>query len=339
MPDGEIIGETDLRRYCRSGSLADWPDRARALLNHQRRNWPRAREAFAGLAQVRMQSFRVGHSTIRMQYNPGRFANAIANLDPDYVRRRKCLLCRENRASEQLGLAYEDYLLVVNPAPIFSEHFTFIHNEHRPQGLRGAVPVMLRLARDLTARYTVLYNAPGVGASWPEHLHLQVCRKGVLPVEHGDVYHWLKTPLIDQPSLKIHRAADAYRTMLRVCCGDADRLTDVLHTFFDILAAGGEPALNVVCRFDASPDRAGGIWTFIVVARSRFRPSCYSAEAGARMLVSPGVIDMAGVVITPRRQDFDRMDADLLETILGEVSLDADAFEGVCARLAHALQA
>lgn len=57
------------------------------------------------------------------------------------------------------------------------------------------------------------------------------------------------------------------------------------------------------------------------------------------MLVSPGVIDMAGVVITPRRQDFDRMDADLLETILGEVSLDADVFEGVCARLAEALQA
>jgi len=51
------------------------------------------------------------------------------------------------------------------------------------------------------------------------------------------------------------------------------------------------------------------------------------------------VIDLAGVVITPRRQDFARLSADLLEGILREVSLDASAFDGVCARLAEALQA
>jgi hypothetical protein len=334
-----VIEETELRRYWRGGSPTDWADRVRALLNHQRRNWPRAREAFALLAAVQMRSFEVGGSTVRVQYNPGRFDNAITNVDPDHVRRRRCTLCPENRPSQQLGLPYEDYLVVVNPAPVFSEHLTIVHKEHRPQRLGDALPVMLRVAQDLAARYTVLYNGSGVGASAPDHLHLQLCRKGVLPIEHGSSRDWPAPPLFDEERLEVHRAVDSSRSVLRFRCDDTGRLIQALHTLVDILCPDGEAAVNVVCRYDSLPDGGAKSWTVLVFARSAHRPACYYAESAARMLISPGVIDMAGVVITPRREDFERVTADTLATILGEVSLNADAFDDVCARLARALQA
>ncbi|HUU85330.1 MAG TPA: DUF4922 domain-containing protein, partial [Phycisphaerae bacterium] len=268
-----IIEEADLRRYSRGASLEEWSNRARALLNHQRRTWAQARNAFAALARVRMRAFQVGGSTVRVQYNPGRFAIAIANLDPEHVGRRKCVLCAEHRPVEQRGLAYEDYILVINPAPIFSEHLTLIHGEHRPQALRDALPVMLRLAKDLTARYTVLYNGPGVGASSPDHLHLQVCRKGVLPIEHDEGLQWATPSVVDRSGLSIARSAEGTRCVLRFRCANAESLTEALHALFDILTGGDEPAVNVVCRCDASPGASGLEWSVIVIMRSTFRPS------------------------------------------------------------------
>jgi hypothetical protein len=39
-------------------------------------------------------------------------------------------------------------------------------------------------------------------------------------------------------------------------------------------------------------------------------------------VISPGIIDMAGLMITPVEMDFDRVDAARVEDLYAEVSLD-----------------
>ena len=50
-------------------------------------------------------------------------------------------------------------------------------------------------------------------------------------------------------------------------------------------------------------------------------PKCYSAEAGKQMLVSPGTLDMAGIIVTPRKEDFEKISTEDIRQILQEVGL------------------
>lgn len=57
-------------------------------------------------------------------------------------------------------------------------------------------------------------------------------------------------------------------------------------------------------------------WGRIVTAyfpRKRHRPSCYGNTLDDEYLISPGALDMGGVIVTPRREDFEKLnEADLL---------------------------
>ena len=70
----------------------------------------------------------------------------------------------------------------------------------------------------------------------------------------------------------------------------------------------------------------------VVFPRGKHRPDCYYAD-DAPLMVSPGAIDMAGLLITPRREDFERLTPDLAVQILRECSLDADAVRLLTERL------
>ena len=58
----------------------------------------------------------------------------------------------------------------------------------------------------------------------------------------------------------------------------------------------------------------------------RFTVQVTAAQGGAvedaRVVVSPGVIDMGGLLITPVARDFERLDAAAVEEIYREVSLE-----------------
>ena len=54
----------------------------------------------------------------------------------------------------------------------------------------------------------------------------------------------------------------------------------------------------------------------LVFPRKKHRPDCYADG----VLVSPGAIDMGGVIITPREEDFETLDYDTVAGILREVS-------------------
>jgi hypothetical protein len=58
--------------------------------------------------------------------------------------------------------------------------------------------------------------------------------------------------------------------------------------------------------------------------RQKHRPDAYFAEGKNRIFVSPGAIDMAGVIITPRLNDYKRLDCNTIRYIYQEVSLPED---------------
>jgi hypothetical protein len=76
-----------------------------------------------------------------------------------------------------------------------------------------------------------------------------------------------------------------------------------------------EPLLNIVCTWDSR------MWTVYLFPRAKHRPESFYAEAEHRLVVSPGAIDMAGVVVVPEREHFDRIDGERMTAIFSEVSM------------------
>jgi hypothetical protein len=81
-----------------------------------------------------------------------------------------------------------------------------------------------------------------------------------------------------------------------------------------------EAMLNILCWVE------GEEWKIAVFPRKQHRPSCYSAEGDANILISPASVDMGGVFITPLEKDFEKITSEDIQMILDEVCFsEADA--------------
>jgi len=88
-----------------------------------------------------------------------------------------------------------------------------------------------------------------------------------------------------------------------------------------VLLVDEEPMVNIAGYHEESK------WRLVIFPRRKHRPDAFFREGDARMVVSPGVIDMAGFLITPVERDFDRLDAAAVEGIYKEVSLEGKTVE------------
>jgi len=82
--------------------------------------------------------------------------------------------------------------------------------------------------------------------------------------------------------------------------------------------------MNLLCSYDKEFG-----WSLIIFLRSKHRPDCFFNDDPDKVLVSPAAIDMGGLIITPREEDFVRIDKQLLQKIIKEVSLDSNTFESM----------
>ena len=78
--------------------------------------------------------------------------------------------------------------------------------------------------------------------------------------------------------------------------------------------------------------RRDGEYLLVVIPRDKHRPDCYTAEGDDQFIVSPGALDMAGLMITPREEDFRRLTPELAISILREVALSETTFSDVVQR-------
>jgi hypothetical protein len=314
-------------------------------------SWPLLDEAVRALDVVRHRRVDVCGQEVIVQWNPGRRASTTAHVDPASLRQRRCFLCEANLPPEERALFFGKQLVVLcNPAPLARRHLVIAHRDHEPQALSTCLSDLVAFAAAAGPDWLVLYNGPRAGASAPHHLHLQALLAGQLPVERllrdgldrGAIPG--AEPLVDGHelcawSLPLGRpgAGASPPRATWAFAGEAAAVATGLAAALQTLQEGRsnaeEPPLNVIVF--AHRDACAAV----LFPRAAHRPACFFAEDPERLLVSPGAVDVAGLVITVREEDFDRLDERLLAGIFGETCLAPDALAPLSLRLAEKLAA
>jgi hypothetical protein len=256
--------------------------------------------------------------------------SSAARVDAASIAERRCFLCGANLPAGQRGLAWgEDYRILVNPYPIFPEHFTIPTLAHTDQSIAGRLSDMLDLARGLD-RHVVFYNGPRSGASAPDHAHFQAGNKGFLPAEAELDGAAKETLLRTADGATLSRLKDWGRAGFLIESADRAGAALLFETLVRHLPRGAdesEPGMNLLVWWE------GTAWRIVVIARAKHRPDRYYAPGAENLLISPGAVDLGGVFVTPRQEDFEKITAADAADILAEVTLDAAAVAAVADKI------
>ncbi|MCI0664602.1 MAG: DUF4922 domain-containing protein [Acidobacteria bacterium] len=282
------------------------------------------REATEGLSEVEYKKLSVKGSEVLAQFNPKRIVSTAARVDTATIQQRPCFLCAENLPPEEKGIEFgQDFIVLCNPFPVLRNHLVITARRHIPQGIEGNFDKLLDLSRELGDQWFTVYNGPKCGASAPDHLHFQACSRETLPILR-EIECWNRQAIFRTSAVEAFILRN-YRINLMVARGNDYRvlinyLESALGQLARVTNVSEEPMINLIVTCE---DRG---WTVILFPRSKHRPSCYDAEGGARLTVSPAAIDLAGVLVVPRPEHFARISAEDVEKIYAEVTLDNERF-------------
>ena len=329
------------RRWRQEASEED----VEAFFESELNSWEAARQRYNDLqTQVQKRELPFGDSSLTVQWNPARIVSTAAQIDKASIAARPCFLCDENRPKEQHALMIRHhYQVLINPFPILPHHFTIPTRRHKPQNIWEHFGTMRHLAWTLP-HHIVFYNGPLCGASCPDHMHLQAGSRGVVPIERDwELYENRLEKLYPLTGSGTQEMAEAGNTSQR--CGlfllksyacpvfvirslpeEKDSLLcQRLYQALPVSEGESEPRMNVICwRQPGDESRSDEIIT-LVFPRKKHRPDCYSAE----LMVSPGALDMGGLFITPREEDFRKLTPEWAVEILKEVSMTEEELKTV----------
>lgn len=313
--------------------------------------WTDCRNRYDDLrtVQTREMPDEVSGMTLKAQFNPARIVSTGAKIDKAALAKRPCFLCKGNRPQEQMVKKIEiktpndenvgeNFVgeLLVNPFPILPQHFTIPSVKHEPQTI-GDKYRALYGAVQMYPEVMVFYNGPKCGASCPDHFHLQAGASGIVPLQA----QWDKLSETLQQIKAYGEGEDISLIKGYVCPAllirsrSEESFAEMFRSVYEALPLqddDAEPMMNVIAW------RNGKETLTVVIPRKKHRPDCYpkgddEAQAASRFLVSPGALDMAGLIITPREGDFVRLTAAKAASILREVCLGEDEMQIVIASL------
>ena len=308
----------------------------RKFIKDQLSVWPLAAANYRSLKSVRTRELTVGGLPCRVQFNPERAFSTNADTSAEAIAARPCFLCADNRPPEQFHIKFEGrkgrmYNVQVNPYPIFRDHLVIVRDRHLPQAIWHHLPDML----DFAVKYpdwTVFYNGPESGASAPDHLHFQAVPRHQLPLEAA-VDAFLDapgTPLASVKDATLYRYDGYARGVFALKATTSKSLTKL---FYRLLECTARPAGETEPRFNLFAYAKGAEWRAFVVMRSAKRSHHYDADGEEHLTISPGAADVAGVFVTPVREDFEKVTAARLEEILDEVTVSEHEQEMIVWRL------
>ena len=299
------------------------------FFNRQLEMWEDARHRFRDLKHVEVRQL---SDQLKVQFNPARIVSTGAKIDKHTLGERPCFLCERNRPKEQMTKQIDDHFqLLVNPFPILPVHFTIPATKHQPQSIYRHYGEMHRLL-SLHSELMVFYNGPKCGASAPDHLHFQAGTSGVLPLQTN--WQRLSRSLTDVISLndeeKISVLSDFLVPAFVIISKSEDSDEELFHRLYRSMPMRGdesEPMMNIIAW------RKGDEFISVVIPREKHRPDAYFAEGEAQMMVSPGALDMSGLIITPREEDFSKINLDKATALLCECGISAEKMEAVVSNL------
>ncbi len=293
------------------------------FLVQQKNSWPELGRAYESLRNIRSRDVHCDGFSVRLIFNPGRAVNTTAAVGPQDIRERPCFLCSSNLPEEQKGILYrEEYLILGNPRPALPSHLTIAHLEHRPQAITEHIEAFLQITADLGPNWITLYNGPRCGASAPDHLHFQAVPSGQTPIENELDGGKVLSPVDPGRGARIYRAIGLGRNVIVIESDIAHAVGDVFREHMDTLKktfpSEEEPMVNVAGSFN------GNTWRLLIFPRRAHRPAAFFKEGDERIVVSPAVMEMAGIIVTPVERDFERLEAETIRSIYREVSLMND---------------
>ena len=167
---------------------------------------------------------------------------------------------------------------------------------------------MLDLSKDLSKHYSVIYNGPRCGASAPDHLHFQAGNKFFMPID--DEFHQIKNEygkvIYENDDLSFYAIDDGMRKFVSIESLDKELVVNTFNKFYktysELMNEKQEPMINLVSFYE---EEYG--WRVIIFLRAKHRPAVFFAEDESKMLVSPAAIDLGGVCVFPREEDFNRI--------------------------------
>lgn len=312
----------------RNSSADWWAEQSRKLLEDQKQSLPLLNENYQNLSSTKIRTFEFDGFEIKVQFNPARIKSSSADVSEDAVKSRNCFLCLDNLPKEQTALGYnKNFVLLANPYPIFPEHFTISKKNHTPQTLIGNFAEMLVLSRDLGKYYSVFYNGPKCGSSAPDHMHFQAITKNAMPVEieFDKMINKFSKEVLRNGKIEVRFFEEHLRYFISFESRDKGELLYVFKTLINALRKISplheEPLINMLANYSEN------IWRLIFFPRSKHRPKQFSADDDNLLLISPAVVDMSGLFIAPREEDFLKITRDDVIDIYKQVTITKEYFE------------
>lgn len=269
-----------------------------AKFSTQIAEWEQLRRSIQQLKMLKEKHLEWGHEfKMKIQFNPARIVSTSAKIDKENIEKRACFLCEENRPAEQTGINFLDkYIILCNPFPILENHLTIPLHSHVPQLIRNKIPDMLNLAEQLPD-YIVFYNGPKSGASAPDHFHFQA---------------GLKTAELLQGDNEL-------RTCMTIESESREEVIELFEEVYQFLRYlqpdEVEPMMNIITFLEENR------YIVNMYPRKKHRPSQYFEEGVKQLVISPGALDMAGLLTCVREEDFNKIDKQDIENIYSQVSL------------------
>ena len=299
------------------------------FFNRQLEVWTDARHRFRDLKHVETRQF---SDQLKLQWNPARIVSTGAKIDKKTLGERPCFLCDKNRPKEQMSKQIDEkFHLLVNPFPILPVHFTIPARKHQPQLIYKNYSEMHRFI-SLHSDLMVFYNGPKCGASAPDHLHFQAGTNGILPLQTN--WQRLSRNLTDIISLndeeKIAVVRDFLVPAFVIISKSAESDEALFHRLYKAMPQRGdetEPMMNIISW------RKGEEFISVVIPREKHRPEAYFAEGDAQFVVSPGALDMSGLIITPREEDFRKLTEEKALSLLQECGVSEEKMNAIIAKL------
>lgn len=304
------------------------------FIENQLAKWQTAHTNHEALNQIETRRFELAGNTITVQFNPARAVSTCAKVDKSSIEARKCFLCPENKPNEQDEIIIsldEPFSLRINPYPILPGHLTISSLKHQDQVLADKTIRQLPgkliswLEEYFASGYVLFYNGAKCGASAPDHFHFQAVKQSDVPV----IQQWerLMETAVREKEIKTENGntyssfqITSYICPIQVfiCNHSADILPEMINQYLESLPlheGESEPRYNLF----AWQDKQRG-FTMAYFPREEHRPACYTATGGEQLLVSPGALDMAGLLVTPRKEDFDKITESDITQIYKEVA-------------------
>ncbi|MCQ2166611.1 MAG: DUF4922 domain-containing protein [Bacteroidales bacterium] len=305
------------------------------FVSDQLSRWKLASDNFRALKKISTRTMEVNGLRVDVQFNPARAISSKARTDEAGLNSRPCFLCRSNRPAEQLFLDFEGtkgkkYHILTNPFPVFQNHLVIAADRHIPQSIWHRYVDLLILAKRYEG-FTWIYNGPKCGASAPDHLHFQAFPSDILPLEKDVRAGHAMEYITCVQDASLYRYMHFAKGIFVIDGTTSKSVAKMLYRLLDCVPV---PEGDTEPRFNLFTFHSEGHYISIVVLRTEHRSSHYtSADPSRHLYMSPGCVDVGGVLITVEREDYEKLTPELLGDMIGEVTISAETEDLILKRL------